>query len=123
MRLLSIFRRDPQPPGQVISSALTEAKRQESELQRANQIIARDREDKRAMLAVLEQNQDRERRQREESLEFLGELIEAQAMCGSGPWAPGDVDAYVAASKPLREALNLIAKFSLSAFTEGGRHA
>ena len=28
-------------------------------------------------------------------------------MCGAGPWAPGDVNAYVAASVPLREALQL----------------
>lgn len=61
----------------------------------------------RALSQALSARQSIEARNRDESHRFLAEMVEAQAMCGAGPWAPGDVNAYAAASKPLREALQL----------------
>jgi hypothetical protein len=61
----------------------------------------------RALSQALGDRQHREAAHRDEAQRFLAEMVEAQAMCGSGPWQPGDVDAFAHASKPLREALQL----------------
>ena len=61
----------------------------------------------RALTQALSDQQARQARQRDEAHRFLAEMVEAQAMCGAGPWQPGDVDAMAGASKPLREALQL----------------
>ena len=68
------------------------------------QLIA---DENRALTRALAETQTREAHRREEAQRFLAEMVEAQAMCGAGPWAPGNVDAYCQASKPLREALQL----------------
>ena len=65
------------------------------------------KDENRALTAALAERQAREYAQRDEAHRFLAEMVEAQAMCGAGPWAPGNVDAYCQASKPLREALAL----------------
>lgn len=69
--------------------------------------LPRLKDENRALTQALAQSQARESGQRDEAHRFLAEMVEAQAMCGSGPWAPGDVNAYAAASKPLQEALQL----------------
>src|ERR1035437_5445849 len=65
------------------------------------------REEKRALTQALSETQARQAAQKEDAHRFLAEMVEAQAMCGAGPWAAGNVDAYAGASKPLREALQL----------------
>ena len=64
-------------------------------------------DENRALTRALSETQARVAIQHDEAHRFLAEMVEAQAMCGAGPWAPGDVDAYAAASVPLREALQL----------------
>lgn len=65
------------------------------------------RDENRALKRMVENRQDFEAQQAKRAREFITEMVEAQAMCGSGPWAPGDPDALARMSKPLREALNL----------------
>jgi hypothetical protein len=45
----------------------------------------------RALTKALSESQAREAHQRDEAHRFLAEMVEAQAMCGAGPWAPGGV--------------------------------
>jgi hypothetical protein len=61
----------------------------------------------RALTQALSDQQARQAHQRDEAHRFLAEMVEAQAMCGAGPWQPGDVDAMASASVPLREALRI----------------
>lgn len=61
----------------------------------------------RALTAALGGKQAREAAEQAEARRFLAELVEAQTMCGAGPWQSGDVDAYVSRCRPLREALQL----------------
>src|ERR1700678_2298988 len=65
----------------------------------------------RALSQALSESQARTARQREDAHRFLAEMVEAQSMCGSGPWAPGGpsgIDAHArqleAAGVQLREA-------------------
>ena len=60
-----------------------------------------------ALTQALAEMQDRKAIQLESAQRFLAEMVEAQCMCGSGPWQPGSPDAMAGASKPLREALQL----------------
>ena len=61
----------------------------------------------RALKRVASEASEIRDRRMDEARRFLAELVEAQAMCGSGPWGPGDVNAYAHASPVLREALDL----------------
>ena len=65
------------------------------------------RAENRALTQALSESQIRAAARRDEAHRFLAEMVEAQAMCGAGPWAPGNVNAYAEASKPLQEALRL----------------
>lgn len=64
-------------------------------------------DENRALRNVASGAQANRDRQIIEARRFLAEMVEAQAMCGAGPWAPGDVDAFAHASPVLREALEL----------------
>ena len=65
------------------------------------------RSENHALTQALSESQAREAAQQREAREYLSELVEAQAMCGAGPWAPGNPSAYAAKSPTLREALDL----------------
>ena len=65
------------------------------------------RSENRALTQALSESQALQVAQQREAREYLSELIEAQAMCGAGPWAPGNPSNYAALSPPLREALQL----------------
>jgi hypothetical protein len=65
------------------------------------------REENRALREIASDAQSTRERQLADARRFLAEMVEAQAMCGAGPWGPGDVDAFAHASKPLQEALQL----------------
>jgi len=61
-----------------------------------------------ALTTALSESQKRQAGQRDEAQRFLAEMVEAQAMCGAGPWAPGNIDAHAkklqACGVELREA-------------------
>lgn len=61
----------------------------------------------RATQRVLDEAQQQISFQRLEARHFVTELIEAQAMAGSGPWHPGEPIAYAQMSPVLREVLKL----------------
>ena len=61
----------------------------------------------RATQRVLEEAQQQIDFQRNDARQFLSELIEAQAMGGSGPWQSGSPDSYARMSPVLHEALRL----------------
>src|ERR1035438_10499456 len=61
----------------------------------------------RATQRVLAEAQQQIDFQRNDARQFLSELIEAQAMGGSGPWQSGSPDSYARMSPVLHEALRL----------------
>ena len=92
---------------EVISNAIQEAKQMENDLQREHARLQAQKEENRVLSQALGERQDREADRRDEAHRFLAEMVEAQSMCGSGPWRPGSVDAMAHASPVLREALDL----------------
>lgn len=102
------FAATPEPaPAAVISGALTQAKAFENEVQKERRLRADLIQENRIMDGMLAESKNREERQMEQARRFLSEMVEAQSMCGSGPWQPGDIDALAHASPVLREALHL----------------
>lgn len=92
---------DELKPIQTLSGALAEHNRrviEDTRLYQENQFLT----------AALAARESEEKQKKREQFAFVAEMVEAQAMCGSGPWAPGSPEAYAEASKPLQEALKLI---------------
>src|ERR1700748_637014 len=58
----------------------------------------------RALSQALGERQAQEGRQRDEAHRFLAEMVEAQAMCGAGPWRSGGTESVDAHATKLREA-------------------
>lgn len=106
---MNAFRRwftRPQP-AEVLSTAIGEAKQFENDLQREHARLAEEKRVNRVLTDMVKENRERELVTMEGARRFLSEMVEAQAMCGSGPWQGGSVDAFCAQNAPLREALNL----------------
>ena len=102
------FARTPEPaPAAVISGALTDAKKFENDLQRERRLRSDLIQENRILDGQLSERANIEAREMAEARQFLSEMVEAQSMCGSGPWQPGDIDALAHASPVLREALHL----------------
>jgi hypothetical protein len=98
---------DRPKPAEVLSASLADAKRFENDLQREHSKLIEERRVNRVLTGMVEDRRDREAVSLESSRQFLSEMVEAQSMCGSGPWQGGSVDALCATNAPLREALNL----------------
>jgi hypothetical protein len=93
------FSRKPEPAAQL-SQTIREANAYQTtnyRLKRENAVLSN----------ALAEKQNREAAELDSARRFLSEMLEAQCMCGPGPWQAGDVQAIAHASKPLREALNL----------------
>lgn len=91
-------------PAHSLSRTFNEAREYQSanyQLKRENAVLTK------ALAEQQADQRDADAAQLAEARRYLAEMIEAQAMCGSGPWMPGNVDVLASQSKPLREALRL----------------
>ena len=89
-RLRSLIDRIRKPkPTAIIATALSEAKHLENDLQREHRRLQDQREINRALVDIADDKQARDAQRFEQHQRYIAEIVEANAMCGAGPWQVG----------------------------------
>ena len=89
-RLRSLIDRIRKPKATaIIATALSEAKHLENDLQREHRRLQEQREINRALVDIADDKQARDAQRFEQYQRYIAEIVEANAMCGAGPWQVG----------------------------------